>query len=174
MGLVRVRVRQHVFLLIVLSASAAHAQSHRGSLGLDIEGGFEGVTAITAMATSDRGLRAPLEVGGTLGLFDHGELTLSGRLEFPVAFVTGYGVSFYGGLRNSFGYDQLKTFFSLELAIHATPFFTAGARAGFGVLYDLLPIVAVYAVLHGQLGGGVALRLSGDLSVGVQFRTYLF
>ncbi|MBL8916722.1 MAG: hypothetical protein JNM17_38830 [Archangium sp.] len=167
-------MRAPILLLLVLSASAAHAQSHRGSLGLNIEGGFEALTAITSMATSDRGFRAPVEVGGTLGVFDHGELTLSGRLEFPVAFVTGYGVSFYGGLRNSFGYDQWKTFFSIELAIHAAPFFTAGARAGFGVLYDVLPIVAVYAVLHGQLGGGVALRLSGDLSVGVQFRTYLF
>ena len=165
---------QLVTVIAVVCASAAHAQSHRGSLGLNLSGGFEALTGIAFNGISDRGFRAPVEVGGTLGLFDHAELTLSGRLAFPAALVSGLGLSFYGGVRNSFGFEQWKTFFNIELAVHALPFFTAGARVGFGVHYDVLPILGVYAVLSGQLGGGVALRISADLSLGVQFRTYIF
>jgi hypothetical protein len=161
-------------VLWALVASAAFAQTHRGSLGLTVSGGFEALTAVSYAGYSDRGFRAPVEVGGTLGLFDHTELTLSGRLGLPAILTTGVALSFYGGIRNSLGFDEWKTFFELQLAVHTLPYFTAGARVGFGVLYDVLPIVGLYAMISGQLGGGLALRLSGELTVGVQLRTYIF
>ncbi|MFT3709263.1 MAG: hypothetical protein QM817_16610 [Archangium sp.] len=169
-------MRRSVALALALFSSAALAQSHKGSLGLTVGGGFEALTAVSfnSSTSSERGFRAPLEVGATLGVWDHSELTLSGRLALPAIFTTGVALSFYGGIRKSFGFEQWKTFFNLELAIHALPTFTAGARVGVGLQYDVLPIVGLYAILSGQLGGGTTLRISGDLVVGAQFRTYIF
>lgn len=161
-------------VLALLAAAPASAQSHQGSLGLLLTGGFEYVTGVAFNGFSDRGFRVPVEVGGTLGLFTHSELTLSGRVSPPIGPLTGVGLSFYGGLRNSFGYDLWRTFFDLQVAVHATPFFSIGGRAGFGVMYELLPIMGIYAEVFAQFGGGVALRISFDASIGVQFRTYLF
>lgn len=161
-------------LIAALISAAAFADEHRGSLGLIVAGGFEPVSAVSVTGPSDRGFRVPIEVGGTLGLWAHTSLRVAGRLGAPIPSLTTWAVSFYGGVRNAFSIGPWVTFFDLDLAIHAVPFFTAGARAGFGVQYDVLPIMGVYALISGQLGGGVALRLSGDVMIGVQFRTYLF
>ena len=58
--------------------------------------------------------------------------------EMPEFFVNGKPLP-------SFGYEQLKTFFDLELAVHVAPFVTVGVRGGFGVQYDFLPVMGVYA-----------------------------
>ncbi len=163
-----------LLLLVVLASGVARANDHHGSLGLTVATGGEIVSAIGATGGSDRGVRIPIELGGTLGLFSHTELRVAARLAPGVPPLAGFAASFYGGIRNSFGFDAWKTFFDLELAVHAVPLIAIGARASFGVQYDFSPIMGVYAQLGGQLGGATALRLSFELVVGIQFRTYLF
>ncbi|MDP2272055.1 MAG: hypothetical protein Q8K32_15055 [Archangium sp.] len=162
---------------MALASSAAFADErydHRGSLGLTVAFGGEVVAAVTTGANGERGLRLPIEVGGTLSLSDHNELRLAGRLSPGVSPLTAFGGSFYAGLRNSIGYEQWKTFFDLELAAHVTPFLAFGVRGAFGVQFDFLPVMGVYAQLGGQLGGATSLRLSFEVMAGVQFRTYVF
>jgi len=42
-----------------------------------------------------------------------------------------------------------------------------------GAQYDFLPTMGVYSTLGAQLGGGSGMRLSFELLIGFQFRTYL-
>ncbi len=160
----------------LLVAGGASAQSHRGSLGLTVATGGEGLTLISTstQVMSESGFRVPIELGATLGITDKSELTLSGRFMPGVYSVSFVGAALFAGLRQSFGYEKWKTFFDLQLAIHVAPAFTAGARFAFGVQYDFLDVMGVYAALGAQLGGALALRLSGELIIGLQFRTYVF
>ncbi len=157
-------------------APAALAQSHRGALGLTAAAGGEFSTLVGAVdrVNSESGLRIPLELGGTLGVTDRSELTVSGRFSPGVLGVSLVSLSFYAGLRQSFGYDRWKTFFDLQAAVHALPVVTLGARVGFGVQYDFADIAGVYAAVAAQLGGLLHLRFSAEVVVGLQFRTYLF
>jgi hypothetical protein len=152
-------------------AAAAERYDHRGALGLTVAAGGEFSSFGGASDRFTETLRAPLELGSTVSMTDHSELRLSGR----VALGPGAPAwSAYFGLRNSFGYEQLKTFFDLDFAAHVFAGWALGARAGVGVQYDFLPIMGAYALVGGQLGGGSALRLSFEAMVGLQFRTYLF
>lgn len=160
---------------LALVASAAWANDHRGSLGLTVATGGEFVTAIAGDGTAgDRGGRVPLELGVTLALFDKTELRLAGRFSPGIPPLTTVGGAVFGGIRNSFGFDKLKTFFDLELAVHVAPLFAVGGRVGLGLQYDFLPIMGAYVELGGQFGGATSLRLSFEGVVGLQFRTYLF
>lgn len=155
-------------------ALAEERFDHRGSLGLTAAFGGEFVTAVSLSASGERGARLPIELGGTFAVGDRSELRAAARLSPGISPITALGASFYAGLRNSFGYEQWKTFFDLELAVHATPFLAFGLRGAFGVQFDFLPIMGAYAQLGAQLGGATSLRLSFELVVGMQFRTYLF
>ncbi|PZR16640.1 MAG: hypothetical protein DI536_05640 [Archangium gephyra] len=163
-------------VVVLLCSGAASAQSHRGSLGLTVASGGEFSTSVsgTTEGRFENGVRVPVELGGTLGITDKSELTLSARVAPGVYEAPLLALSFYSGLRQSFGYDKWKTFVDLQLAIHALPAFTAGARVAFGVQYDFADIAGVYAQLGAQLGGGFVLRLGAEVLVGLQFRTYLF
>ena len=170
-------MRCFVFAGVLLASSLSLAQErfdHHGALGLTVAGGGELLTAIANNAPGERGARFPLELGATLWVSSHIELRLAGRFAPGIAPITGFAGSLYAGIRDSFGYEKLKTFFDLELAVHVAPFLTFGVRGGFGVQYDFLPVMGVYAQIGAQFGGAVALRLSGELMVGLQFRTYLF
>ncbi len=159
---------------VVLCSAPAGAENHLGSIGLTAAAGAEYVTGISATARSDRGGRIPLEIGATVGITDRLELRAAGRVSPGLVPSSELAFSWYGGIRNSVGVDQLKTFFDLDLALHATPFLTGGARVAFGVQYDVSPIAGLYALAGAQLGLGAALRLSFEVMVGVQFRTYVF
>ena len=162
---------------LILASSFALGEErydHHGALGVTVAAGGELVTALTNNATGERGARFPLELGATLSVSNHIELRLAGRFAPGIAPITGFGGSFYAGMRDTFGYEQFKTFFDLELAVHVAPFVTIGARGGFGVQYDFLPVMGVYAQIGAQFGGALALRLSGELMVGLPFRTYVF
>lgn len=161
----------------LLSSSASLAEErydHRGALGLTVAAGGEIVTAIGFDGVGERGWRIPLELGGTLSISDHNELRLAARLGPGISPLTALSASFYAGVRNSFGDHQWKTFFDLELAVHATPFLAFGVRGAFGVQFDFLPVMGAYAQLGAQFGGATSLRLSFELIAGVQFRTYVF
>lgn len=162
---------KHLVVAVALSATpSALAQefTHRGALGLTVAGGGEYLTSAgTGVALN--GFIAPLELGATWSLTEATELRAAGRLSVPGP---KYGSSFYAGIRNSRG-ERVKTFFDLELAVHVTPFWTAGLRLGLGVQVELLPVLGTYVVAGLQGGGGAGLRLSFELLVGVQFRTYV-
>ncbi len=163
---------------LVLASGVAAAEErydHRGALGLTVATGGEYVTAATVAGQGgETGGRVPLELGGTLALRDGLELRLAGRLAPGVAPLTALAGALFAGIRSSFGYAQWKTFFDLELAAHLAPFLAFGARGAFGVQYDFLPIMGVYAQLGGQLGGATALRISFEATAGLQLRTYVF
>jgi hypothetical protein len=155
-------------------ASAQQRFDHQGSLGLTVATGGEYVTAITSMATGDRGGRIPIELGVTISLTNRTELRVAGRFAPGIPPLTTIGGSGSAGIRNSFGFEQWKTFFDLEAAVHFAPVLAIGARAAFGVQYDFSPIMGVYAQVGAQIGGASALRLSFEGMLGVQFRTYVF
>lgn len=163
-----------VLLVLALASLTARANDHRGSLGLIVATGGEYVTGISNNGSSDRGFRIPIELGGTLGVFNRSELILAARIAPGFAPTFGTAVSFYGGIRNGWAFGDWRTFFDLELAVHAYPVITVGARVAFGVQYDFHPLVGVYGQIGAQIGGGQGLRLSFEGVVGVQFRTYLF
>lgn len=159
--------------VVLLAALPVRAEKHRGSLGLTVAAGGEFVSAVKATGGRDLGPRIPLEIAGTLGLFEHTELRLAGRLSpgFNAAPLAG---SIYLGARNSFALGDWNTFFDLDFATHVAPFLTFGARLGFGAQWDFSPVMGLYAQVGAQLGGGVALRLSFEGMIGLQFRTYVF
>lgn len=169
-------------LLAVLLASAtlaaAPAQAeerydHRGSIGLLVGVGGEYKTAInpTAGLPLDDGPRLTADLGATIAVgYDGDELKLIARGSFfgPIP-----DVAAIFGFRNYFGKDQWKTFLDLDVAGHFTPHLTAGVRFGIGVMWDWLPVVGTYLNLAAQIGFGQALRFSGELVLGFQFRTYV-
>lgn len=173
-------MRRAVLLLLFALATPARAEErfdHRGALGLTVASGAEFVSFIGPQGGSESSGRVPLELGGTWSITDRTELRLAGRLSPLVAGRTvtsgGLAGTVLAGLRNVRGLDQWKTFFDLDLAVHVAPALIIGARAAFGVQYDFLPVMGVYAQIGGQLGGGAGLRLSFEGVVGLQFRTYV-
>jgi len=157
--------------LLPAAASAQERWDHRGSLGLTVGGAFEGrhSIAVSLNLPGDSGARGDAEVGGTLSITDHTELRVAGRLTLGGPTISGAALA---GVRNSFG-DRLKTFFDAELMVHIGPWFTIGPHAAFGVQYEVLPVMGLFAALGVGLGFGDGLRLSGELMLGVQFRSYL-
>jgi hypothetical protein len=169
-------MRRFILAATVLSAGIClgiEENDHRGSLGLTIASGPEISTAVSSM-NAERGVRIPIELGGTLSFNSHNEIRVAARLAPGIPPLTTLGLSFYGGLRNTYGLGLWKTFFDIELAAHVMPFLAFGVRGGFGVQYDFLPIMGAYAQVGAQIGGATSLRLSFEVLVGVQFRTYLF
>lgn len=158
-------------LFVAAPALAADERyDHRGALGLTLSSGGEYVASASTSYVGDTGLHVPIELGGTWSITDHSELRGAGRIGFGPKL----GGSLYLGVRNSYGWERLKTFFDLDFAAHVAPLLTLGARVGVGVQYDFLPVMGAFALVGGQLGGAAGLRLSFELLVGVQFRTYLF
>ena len=83
-----------LLVLALLASSPALAEErydHRGSLGLTVAFGGEAVAAVTSTADGERGIRLPIEVGGTLSLSDHNELRVAGRLSPGVGELTALG-----------------------------------------------------------------------------------
>jgi hypothetical protein len=169
-------MRRFSFAVTLLAAGVCFAieeNDHRGSLGLTVAAGGELSRAISSTA-AENGLRIPIEVGGTISIAPHNEIRVAARIGPGIVPVQNLDLSFYAGLRNTYGLGLWKTFFDLELAAHVTPFLAFGVRGAFGVQYDFLPVMGVYTQLGAQIGGATSLRLSFELLVGVQFRTYLF
>jgi hypothetical protein len=155
-------------LLASSQVSASDFEHHR-ALGLLVSGGGEYRSAISPSAVTDNGPRANVDVGASLNFSERWAALLEGRVTFGGAAM---GLSFFGGLRNSWG-DQFKTFFDLTLSVHALPTFSIGPRVGFGVQYELSPVIGVFGLVAAQFGGGTSLRFGVEGMIGVQFRTYV-
>jgi len=141
-------------------------------LGLLIGGGIDFKREVKAGGETEEGRRGLLE---TLVTFPLG---VSGN-EWTIGARTGFGgpsvdVAIAGGLRAYFGEDRFKTYLTAELALHVTPNVTAGPRLGFGVQYELFPVVGVYFGGAAEVTAGQGIRISGAVLAGLQFRTYVF
>lgn len=165
------------FALSLTLSSLAAAQEgtslvHDGSLGLTVAAGGERRDAMTATVRIDSGWRGLVEVGATLSpLWNHVEIRAAGRLTL---FGPTVDLAALAGIRNSFGYEEWKTFFDLCAVVHVYPQVVAGPLVAVGAQYDFSPFAGVYAALTGQMGFGQGVRFGADVVVGFQFRTYVF
>ncbi|MBE2254252.1 MAG: hypothetical protein IAE78_32280 [Myxococcus sp.] len=160
-----------VGLIVALIAPTALAErwDHRGSLGLLTGFGVEARASI-GVGQSDRGVRLFPELGGTWALSERWSLKGAGRLSFLGSTV---GLSFLAGLRSTYG-DRFKTFFDLDLNVHAMPIVTFGPRVAFGVQYELLEVMGAFACAGVQFGVGPSgVRIGFEVMVGLQLRSYL-
>ena len=162
--------------MLLLPASAAAEEQerwdHRGALGFLIGGGIDFKREVKSGGETEEGRRGLLE---TLVTFPLG---VSGN-EWTIGARTGFGgpsvdVAVAGGLRAYFGEDRFKTYLTAELALHVTPNVTAGPRLGFGVQYELFPVVGVYLGGAAEVTAGQGIRIAGAVLAGFQFRTYVF
>jgi hypothetical protein len=152
------------------SAAAEERYDHRGALGVTLAGGG-GRKDLLGLSISDSGWRGEVEVGLTFAVTRAGsEVKVAGRLTLGGEVIDGSALA---GFRSYFGYERWKTMLDLDLSVHFTPIFTIGPRLGFGVEYELLSVMGIFAQLGAQLGFGRGLRLSFDGMIGVQFRTYI-
>ena len=166
--------------------AAAHGQQrelsreHDGSLGLFAALGAEYANLVVAdcffCGESGRagstivGVDALLDVGGTMAVGPGGELLARFRLVF-LSPARGESVLF--GYRKYWGKDELKTFLSFDLMGTFRPVQTFGARPGFGVMWDFSPVVGAWLDAAGTFGIGRGRRFAGELTVGLQARSYL-
>ncbi len=151
-------------------ARADERFDHRGAVGLLLNGGVAN-WSLRAPDYSEFGFRGLAEIGGTWAIDVNGnELVLLARGAFGPP-PLGLGLS--GGYRSYFGYQQVKTFLDLQVAVHIRPTFLVGPRVGGGFQYELTPNVGVYLGGAVNLAFGNGLLLSGEVLGGVQLRSYL-
>jgi hypothetical protein len=153
------------------SAAAAERFDHQGSIWAVAAPGAAYAVSSSFQAVPVNGLRWGALLGGGAAFDPEGhEVTLLAR-------VTGRGgavdVAGLLGLRASFGDERWRTFFDLQLAVPVFPLLLAGPRIGGGVQYELSPVAGVFCGGALQLGLGSGLLFTGDVSCGLQLRTYV-
>jgi hypothetical protein len=153
------------------AAGADERYDHRGSLGLLFGPGVAFKDEVVGGQIVDDSFRFPLYLGATMAVAYAGNEVLAES----ITTFGGAHVDFGGavGFREYFGEEQVKTFFTLEAAFHITPTFTAGPRASFGIQYDMLPMMGVFALFAADVGLGGGVRFSAETAVGIQLRTYV-
>ena len=157
---------------LALGAEEEQRFDHRGALGLLVGGGIDFKREVKSGGDTEEGRRALLE---TLLTFPMG---LSGN-EWTVGARTGFGgpsvdVAIAGGLRAYFGEERFKTYLTAEVALHVTPNVTAGPRLGFGIQYELFPVLGLYLGGAAEVTAGQGIRIAAALVGGFQVRTYIF
>ena len=160
-----------------LASSVARAEEvertdHRGSLGLLVGGGADFKREVKTGGDTEEGARGLVE---SLVCFPVG---VSGN-EWTFGARAGFGgpkvdVALAGGIRAYFGEDRFKTYLTAELALHVTPNVTAGPRLGFGIQYELLPVLGLYLGGAAEVTAGQGIRIAAGLAGGIQLRTYIF
>jgi hypothetical protein len=156
-------------LCVASPVRADERLDHRGSLGLSFAGGP--LVRSLSNRLPDSGLRAFGDIGLTFSVLgERVELMVLGRI------TSGETIGSFAaaGIRSTFGYEHLKTFFDLNVAFGFTPAFVVGGRAAVGVQYDFVSVFGVFASVGGVIAGGQGLMLQGEFQLGVQFRSYLF
>lgn len=158
-------------LLLATSAGAQERFDHRGAVGLLLGGGLEHKDSASNTGGVESGFRYDLDLGGTIAVDEEGnELLAFARGSFGGREIDW---SLTGGYRGYFGRERVKTFFDLDVAAHVTPELAVGPRVGFGLQYELSPLVGLFAGLAAQLGFGAAFRFDVELIGGLQLRSYL-
>jgi len=154
-----------------LAREGAERYDHQGSLCAVLAPGAAWATSSSDVAVPAVGARWSALLGGGLAVDDDGrELLLlvraSGR-------GTAADVAALVGFRSYFGGERLRTFADLQLAVSLWPMPLAGPRIGAGVQYELSPVAGAFCAASMLLGFGPALLFAGDLSCGLQLRSYL-
>jgi len=161
-------------LLVLPGAVLAEEEQrfdHRGALGFLVGGGVDFKREVKSGGQTEEGGRALLETLLTFPLGVSGnEWTLGARTGFGAS----VDVAIAGGLRAYFGEDRFKTYLTAELAMHVTPNVTAGPRLGFGIQYELFPVVGIYLGGAAEVTAGQGIRIAAGVVGGFQFRTYIF
>ncbi|MFN0062580.1 MAG: hypothetical protein ACKVPX_08680 [Myxococcaceae bacterium] len=165
------------WLFWALTAGAVHAADsrptrldHRGAVGGFVALGGQYVSILNGGRIVEDGLRVPVTVGFSVAPFESGhELLLAARGSFLNARPSW---AVWAGYRIFFGQENWKTFLDLGLVSVVRPLFSIGPRIGFGVLYDFVPEVGVYAAAAAEVGGGAGFRFGADVGIGLQVRTY--
>jgi len=145
----------------------------------DHQGSINGVIAPgAAFAYSSSSAVVPVVGARWSGLLGGGfAFDSEGHELMLLARVTGRGggmdVAALLGIRGYFGDERWRTFFDLQLAVPFWPVLLAGPRLGAGVQYELSPVVGAFCGAAIQAGLGPSLLITGDLSCGIQLRTYV-
>lgn len=153
-------------------AAAAERYDHQGSLCAVLAPGAGFAVSSNLAAVPVPGGRWVATLGGGAALDEYGrELLLLAR-------ASGRGgaldVTALVGFRAYFGYDRVKTFADVQLAVPLAPVLFAGPRIAGGLQYELSPVAGAFCAAGVMLGARPgALLIAGDLSCGVQLRTYL-
>jgi len=155
--------------LLSISAGAGERFDHQGALWALAAPGA-GLT-LTSSTSTPNGIRWCALGGGGAALG-------SERLEaLGLVRVTGrtgaLEVAGLAGLRTSFGDERWKTFADLQLAVTVVPQLLLGPRFGVGVQYEVSPVAGAFCQAALQVGLGSVLAIAGDVSCGVQLRTYV-
>lgn len=117
------------------------------------------------------GFSGALDLGGLLALGAEGfELTARLRL---TRFSDSSGEALLAGLRRSFGRDEWKTYFEIDIEGILRPAKLLGPRAALGALYDFSAVFGVYVEggVAVDLGGGR--RVGAEITFGIQARSFL-
>ncbi len=168
-------------LTALVLASPAGAQErresleHAGSVGL-----FAGVGPLYSTVVDCPSCAASGAISGFSGLLDVGGLVALGSEGFELSarlrltrFSGASGEALLAGVRRSFGRDEWKSYFEVDLEGILRPTRLLGPRAALGVLYDFSAVFGIY------LEGGVAVdlgagrRVGADVTFGAQLRSFL-
>ena len=153
-------------------AAAAERYDHQGSLFAVAAPGVALALSASSVVVPVPGTRWAALLGGGMAIGDEGhELTLLARLTGRGSAVDAAALF---GIRAWFGDERWRTFFELQLAVPVWPVLLAGPRFGGGVQYELSPVVGAFCGGALQVGLGSAILFTGDVSCGVQLRTYVF
>ncbi|MGQ0507163.1 MAG: hypothetical protein ACT4TC_17785 [Myxococcaceae bacterium] len=166
-----------LFIALCAQPFAARAEEerydHRGAVGLLLGVGGEAKSAVASGGSiSESGQKLLLELGGTVAVGYNGNELLAMLRTGRGGRNADYGAFF--GYRGYFGLDRVKTFFDMDAAVQWVPnvMFTVGPRFGVGVQFEILSLLGAYVALAGQAGFGGGVHFSGELTAGIQLRSY--
>src|SRR5262249_47499397 len=146
-------------------AAAADRYDHRGAIGFLLGPGV----AFKDRAVSGRVIEQSSwlagMVGGTYAIGTEGnELKLLAQGFRITSGGSAWAVS--AGYRGYFGQEEAKTFFDLDARADVAPVFAIGPRLGFGVQYELLPTLGVFAAVAAHAGAGHGVIFGAEAFVG--------
>lgn len=157
-------------LLLVSSALAQERWDHRGAVGLLVAGHAGALSLGQERNQIENSLVLGPELGLTVAVDSEGN-----ELKGAVRAVRGparLDLEALLGRRGYFGEEQFKSFLDLDLVVQWAPRWTVGPRVGFGLQYELSPVIGLFGGVGLQLGFGEELRFLAGFNLGLQFRTY--
>jgi hypothetical protein len=157
-------------LLLSSWALAQERWDHRGAVGLLVSGHAGALSLGQVKNQIENSLVLGPELGLTVAVDEEGN-ELKGAVRATVG-PARLDVEALLGRRGYFGEEQFKSFLDLDLVVQASPRWTVGPRVGFGLQYELSPVVGLYGGVGLQLGFGQEIRFLAGLNLGLQFRTY--
>ncbi len=167
---------QRLLLAVVFCAphlsNAADRFDHRGAVGLLLGYGMAFKDRVISGHLIEQSSLVAGMLGGTYAIGTEGnELELLAQGFRIVGGGSAWAVS--GGYRSYFGQEQIKTFIDLDARADIAPTFAFGPRLGFGVQFELLPTLGLFAAVAAHAGGGNGLVFGAEVFAGIQIRSYL-